>query len=85
MVVHALRFLGKEAVTDEVIQEIRKILTPAERKRLLKHAKYTSTWVPDVVRRIAAEPPKDRVARLSSKQRQEPFSETAGKINLLPV
>ena len=57
MVVHALRFLGKEAVTDEVIRKIRKILSPAERKRLLKNAKYTSTWIPDVVRRIAAEPP----------------------------
>lgn len=29
-----------------------KILSPAERKRLLKDAKYTATWVPDVVRRI---------------------------------
>ena len=57
MVVHALRFLGKEAVTEAVIRKIRKILSPAERKRLLKNAKYTSTWIPDVVRRIAAEPP----------------------------
>lgn len=57
MVVHALRFLGKEAVTDEIVLKIRKILSPAERKRLLKHAKYTSTWVPDIVRLIAAEPP----------------------------
>ena len=52
LVVHALRFLGKEAVTDEIIHKLRKILSPAERKRLLKDAKYTSTWVPDVVRRI---------------------------------
>ena len=52
----ALRFLGKDAVTDEVIQKIRRILSPAERKRLLKEAKYASTWVPDVVRRIAEDP-----------------------------
>ena len=57
LVVHALRFLGKEAVTDEIIHKLRKILSPAERKRLLKDAKYTSTWVPDVVRRIAEERP----------------------------
>ena len=55
MVVHALRFLGKEAITDEVIRKIRKILSPAERKRLLKDAKYAATWIPDVVRRIAEE------------------------------
>lgn len=55
LVVHALRFLGKEAITDEIIHKLRKILSPAERKRLLKDAKYTSTWVPDVVRRIAEE------------------------------
>ena len=55
LVVHALRFLGKEAITDEVIHKLRKLLSPAERKRLLKDAKYTSTWVPDVVRRIAKE------------------------------
>ena len=57
LVVHALRFLGKETVTDEIIHKLRKILSPAERKRLLKDAKYTSTWVPDVVRRIAEERP----------------------------
>ena len=57
LVVHALRFLGKEAVTDEIIHKLRKILSPAERKRLLKDAKYTSTWDPDVVRRIAEERP----------------------------
>ncbi len=55
LVVHALRFLGKEAITDEVIRKLRKLLSPAERKRLLKDAKYTPTWVPDVVRRIAEE------------------------------
>jgi hypothetical protein len=56
LVVHALRFLGKEAVTDEVIRKLRNILSPAERKRLLKNAKYTSTWIPEVVRRIAEKP-----------------------------
>ena len=54
-VVHALRFLGKEAVTDEVVHKLRKILSPTDRKRLLKGAKYAASWVPEVVRRIAEE------------------------------
>lgn len=57
MVVQALRFLGRESVTDDVIRKIRQILSPAERKRLLKEAKYTSTWLPEVVRKIAGEQP----------------------------
>jgi len=57
MVVQALRFLGKESVTDAVIRKIRQILSTAERKRLLKEAKYTSTWLPQVVRKIAGEQP----------------------------
>ena len=57
MVVQALRFLGKEAVTDDVIQKVRQILSPAERRRLLKEARYASTWLPDVVRKIAGEQP----------------------------
>lgn len=57
LIVHALRFLGKEAIAVDVIHKLRKLLSPAERKRLLKDAKYTSTWVPDAVRRIAEERP----------------------------
>ena len=55
LVVQALRFLGREAVTDDVIRKLRRTLSLAERKRLLKDAKYASTWVPDAVRRIAGE------------------------------
>jgi hypothetical protein len=55
MVVNALRFLGKAAVTDEIIKKLSQLLSPAERKRLLKDARYTSTWIPEAVRRIAGE------------------------------
>ena len=53
LVVQALRFLGKEAITDKVVRKLRQILSPTERKRLLKDAKYASTWLPEVVRKIA--------------------------------
>ena len=55
LVVQALRFLGKEAVTADVIRKLRQALSPSERKRLLKDAMYTSDWVAEVARRIAGE------------------------------
>jgi hypothetical protein len=57
LVVQALRFLGKEAVTDKVIDKLREGLSTTDRKRLLKSAKYASTWMPEVVRKIAEEQP----------------------------
>jgi hypothetical protein len=57
LVVQALRFLGQEAVTDEVIDKIREGLSPTDRKRLQKTAKYASTWIPEAVRKIAEEQP----------------------------
>lgn len=57
MVVQALRFLGKESVTDDVVRKIRQILSPGDRRRLLKEAKYASTWIPEIVRNVAAEQP----------------------------
>ena len=53
MVVQALLFLGKRSVSDKIIRRIRQALSPGDRKRLLKDAKYTYDWVADVARRIA--------------------------------
>ncbi len=55
-VVQALRFLGKEAITGDVIERLQHGLTPAQRKRLVKDARYTTAWIADVARRIANEP-----------------------------
>jgi hypothetical protein len=57
-VVQALLFLGKSAVNEKLIGKLRRMLTPAQRKRLLKDAKYTSDWVADTVRRIAGDKPR---------------------------
>lgn len=53
MVVQALRFLGRDAVNDQVIRTIRRALSADERKRLQQEAKYVTDWVCDVVRDIA--------------------------------
>jgi hypothetical protein len=55
LVVHALRFLGREAVSAEVIRKIRAALSPVELKRLQKDARYTADWVAETIRRIASE------------------------------
>ena len=56
MVVQALRFTGRNALTDKDLRRIRRNLTPEQRKTLLEQAQYTSDWIADVARRIAEEP-----------------------------
>jgi hypothetical protein len=53
LVVQALRFLGKDAITDQVIQSIQNVLTMDERKQLLDDAKYATDWLCQAVRRIS--------------------------------
>lgn len=53
LVIQALRFLGKDAITDQVIQTIQNVLTMDERKQLLDDAKYATDWLCQVVRRIS--------------------------------
>lgn len=53
LIFQALRFLGKDAVTDQVIDTIRKALTPEDRRQLLDDARYSTDWICEAVRRIA--------------------------------
>ena len=55
MVVQALKFVGRDALTDKDLRRIRRRLTPDQRKTLVEQAQYTSDWVADVARRIAKE------------------------------
>lgn len=53
LVIQALRFLGKDAITDQVILTIQNVLTMDERKQLLDDAKYATDWLCQAVRRIS--------------------------------
>lgn len=53
MVIQALRFLGKDAVTDQAIRTIRKALSPEDRRNLFDDGKYTTDWLWEAVRRIS--------------------------------
>ena len=55
MVFQALRHLGKAAVDDKVVGQIRRALSPNQRRDLLQDARYTTDWIASVARRIAGQ------------------------------
>lgn len=55
MVFQALRYLGKDAVTDELVARIRARLSPADQRKLVRDAHHITDWIAEVVRGLAAE------------------------------
>ena len=53
LVVQALRYLGKEGVSIREIQTLRTALSPAEKRRLVKDARFGVDWIYEVVKKIA--------------------------------
>jgi hypothetical protein len=53
LVIQALRHLGKEHAADDVVQAIRRRLTEADRRLLVKDLRYAPAWVAEAMRRIA--------------------------------
>lgn len=53
LVIQALRYLGKDAITDQVIHTIQSVLSADERRQLLDDAKYATDWLCQAVRRIS--------------------------------
>lgn len=56
MVFQALRYIGKEAVDGRVVGTLRRAFSVKQLRELLSDAKYTTDWIGDVVRLIAARP-----------------------------
>lgn len=54
LVFQALRFLGKDTITDQTIKVIRSALTQDDRAQLLNDAKYATDWLCEIARRIAS-------------------------------
>jgi len=57
LVFQALRHLGRNAVDSEVITRLRHSLSPEQKGELLRDARYTTDWIADIVRQIAAKEP----------------------------
>jgi hypothetical protein len=53
LVVQALRYLGKEGVGTREIQTLRTSLSPAEKRRLVKDARFGVDWIYEMAKRIA--------------------------------
>lgn len=51
-VIQAIKSLGKNNITDEVILKIKENLSEKEKEDLLRDAKSTSSWIYEVIRKI---------------------------------
>jgi hypothetical protein len=53
LVVQALRYLGKEGVGAREIETLRRTLSPAEKRRLVKDTRFGVDWIYEVAKKIA--------------------------------
>ena len=52
LVIQAIKALGKESVTDDVIDKIREVTTEDEKTAMFAEAKYATSWIYDVIKII---------------------------------
>mgnify|MGYP003395875252 CR=1 FL=1 len=52
-VIQALRWIGPEAIDEQVIAKLKQRLTKAERKQLLADQRQAPAWIATVLRRVA--------------------------------
>ena len=55
LLVQALKTLGQDRVTDEVIAKIRKQLSSNDRRAILADTRHVTAWIYDIIRKICAE------------------------------
>ncbi|MCL4217065.1 MAG: hypothetical protein KJ052_08700 [Candidatus Hydrogenedentes bacterium] len=55
IVVQALKALGEENTDDRVLNSLRSRLSPQDRARALYEARYVTTWVYEIIKRLAVE------------------------------
>lgn len=70
MLVQALKALGKEAISREIIEGIRRQWNAQTRKRILEDTKATTAWVYRVIKQICREPTLDEILN-TQKSRQD--------------
>ena len=58
LITQALQHLGQQNFTDDMLTTLRRRLTDADRKQLLKDIRYPPAWIAGVFRRLAADKPK---------------------------
>lgn len=55
MVFQALKYFGKDAVGKDIIARLRRVIPPAERRKLLKDVRYVTDWIARAVRDVCVE------------------------------
>ena len=53
LVVQAFRYLGKESVGTAEIEKLRAMLSPREKRRLLKETRFGVDWIYEMAKKIA--------------------------------
>lgn len=53
-IIQALRYLGKDHVTNETVKRLDRRLSPDDRKQLLKDLAYAPAWIALIMRKLAA-------------------------------
>jgi len=53
LVVQALRYLGKDAVSEREIEALRSSLSPTEKRQLIKETQFGVEWINEVAKQIA--------------------------------
>ena len=52
LVIQAIKALGKENITDEIIGKIASIMTKEEKATMFAEAKYATSWIYDIIKTI---------------------------------
>ena len=52
LVIQAIKALGKDKITGDVIEKIRSLTTDEEKEQMFVEAKYATTWIYDVIKEI---------------------------------
>ncbi len=53
LVIQALRYLGKDNITQEEIAKLKMRLSPSERKQLIADIRYAPEWIAEIFRELA--------------------------------
>lgn len=82
-VIQALDFVGKDGVTDSVVNGLRSKLSAADKRRLLKESRYAAGWGrrrgQESGSRLTGGHAMDGIARTTAAERSELFSEAAAQ------
>lgn len=51
-IIHALNFMGKDGMTDDLVKRLRSTLSQADKRQLLDESRYAAGWITDAVKKV---------------------------------